>query len=300
MDTIEGMRTFASVVSAGSFTGAADRLDMSSALVSKYIGQLEERLSVRLLNRTTRSLSLTDVGRVYHERCVQLLEEFDELEDAVQDTQTEPKGKLVVSAPTTFGESYLTPAAAEFLKEHPGIRLDLHLSDRFVGLADEGFDLAIRIGELPDSALIARRLAPARVVACATPGYLKRKGTPRHPAELVRHDCIMDTNYHTGPQWPFAIDGKRITIKVNGRFLVNSARATRVMALTGAGIGLCPLFAVGDAVKTGQLRIVLDEFEAFDLGIYAVYLQSRHLAANVRVFVDFLIKHFSTTREWEQ
>jgi len=300
MDTIEGMRTFASVVSAGSFTGAADRTGMSSALVSKYIGQLEERLSVRLLNRTTRSLSLTDVGQAYHERCVQFLEGFDDLEAAVQVSQAEPKGKLVVSAPTTFGETYVTPAVAAFLEEYPGVHLDLRLSDRYVGLAVEGFDLAIRIGELPDSALIARRLASARVVACATPSYLKRRGTPRHPDELVRHDCIVDTNYRAGTQWPFAIDGKRITVKVNGRFVVNSCRAIRVMALTGAGIALCPLFAVGDAVKNGQLRVVLDEFEAFDFGIYAVYLRNRHLAANVRLFVDFLIKYFRSTSEWAQ
>jgi DNA-binding transcriptional LysR family regulator len=172
------MRTYAAVVATGSFTAAADRLGISKALTSKYVGQLEDRLGVRLLNRTTRKLSVTEVGQVYYQRCGQLLEDFEELEAAIKDQQSAPQGNLVVAAPTTFGENQLTQAVADYLDEQPGVSVELVLADRFVNIVDEGFDLAVRIGKLPDSNLIARRLAPVRVVACASPDYLSRHGTP--------------------------------------------------------------------------------------------------------------------------
>lgn len=298
MDTVAGMKTLIAVVDAGSFTGAAERLGMSTALASKYVGQLEKRLGVRLLHRTTRSLNLTEIGQVYVERCRNLLNDFDELEAAVQDRQSAPRGGLIITAPTTFGEMYLTPALARFMAGYPEITVELRLTDRFVGLAEEGVDLAIRIAELEDSSLIARHLAPARVVACAAPAYLERFGEPARPEDLTDHNCIVDTNFRISGGWPFLIDGKRITISVSGRFSVNSAQAARAMVVAGAGIGLVPTYAIGEDIKNGRIVPLLMSHEALDLSVYAVYLPNRHLTAKVRAFIDFMVGEFGSRRDW--
>lgn len=298
MDTITAMRTFAAVASAGSFTGGANRLGLATNLASKYVGQLEARLGLRLLNRTTRRVSLTEAGRAYLERCVPLLEEFDALEAAVQDRQARPSGKLIIAAPVTFGEKYLAPAFADFLDVEPGISIDLRLSDRFVNLVDDGFDFAIRIAELEDSSLIAKRLAPARIVACASPDYLRQAGTPQHPLDLAAHACVIDTNFRAGAVWPFLVSGERITVKVSGRFSVNGADAVRSLALRNAGIALCPTYVVGKDINAARLVPVLSGFEAFKLGIFAVYPHNRHLAAKVRAAIDFLTERFNRP-QWD-
>ncbi len=300
MDSITGMRTFITVVRAGSFTAAAQRLNMSTALVSKYVGKLETRLGARLLNRTTRSLTLTEIGTVYYERGQQLIDDFDELEAAVQNRSADAKGKLVISAPITFGDMYLTTAIADFLDQHPALTVDLRLTDRFVSLIDEGIDVAIRIAELEDSALIARRIASTRIVACAAPSYLARHGVPDHPSDLARYHCIIDSNFRNGHLWPFTLEGQRKSIRVDGRFIVNSASAVRQILLRGAGIALTPTYAIGEDIARGDLVVVLEEFEALALGIYAIYLHQRHLAAKVRVFVDAMIERFSPTPKWER
>lgn len=299
MDVLTGMRTYIAVVSVGSFTAAAERLGISKALTSKYVGQLEEHLGVRLLNRTTRQLNVTEAGQAYYQRCRQLLEEFDELEAAIQDQQEAPRGRLVVAAPTSFGEMYLTRAVADYLDEQPGVSLELVLADRFVNIVDEGFDLAVRIGELADSSLIARRLAPASIAVCAAPAYLDRAGTPTDPRELESHSCVIDTNFHTADQWPFQRQGHRFSVKVNGRFRVNNALAAREMLLAGQGIGLCPTYVIGDELRDGRLQALLQEYEVFEHGVYAVYPHNRHLAAKVRTFVEFLVRHFGTSPEWQ-
>jgi|TARA_R110002072_G_scaffold2069_16_gene17448 DNA-binding transcriptional LysR family regulator len=300
MDTIDGMRTLVAVVKAGSFTAAAARLNISTALVSKYVGKLEERLGSRLLHRTTRSLALTEVGAVYYKRCQQVLADFDQLEAAVQHRNAAPSGKLIVSAPTTFGELYLTDAVADFLEQQPAMTLDLRLTDRFVGLVGEGIDVAIRIAELADSTLIARRLAPARVVACAAPAYLARHGTPREPADLTHHSCVVDTNFQNGPLWSFKEGGKPRMVKVGGRFSVNSAQAVRRMLLAGFGIGMIPTYAVGEDLQQGRLAVILEPFEALNMGVYAIYAHNRHLAATVRAFVDFAVKRFGSAPPWDR
>ena len=298
MDTIDGMRTFVAVVNAGSFTAAAERLNLSQALVSKYVGQLESRLGVRLLNRTTRRLSLTEVGRAYFERCVQLLESFDELEAVVQARHTAPRGQLRITAPVTLGELYLAPVIVEFLRAQPGISVDLRLSDRFVDLVDEGLDLAIRMGELKDSRLVARRLGSSRLVLCAAPDYLARAGTPAHPRELTGHACILDSNIRSFPSWPFQENGERFNVRVNGRLVVNSPRAARETTLAGEGIALCPDFVVGADLRDGTLVALLETFAVADRGIYALYPHSRYLAAKVRAFVDFLVACFADGPAW--
>ncbi|MEQ8689381.1 MAG: LysR family transcriptional regulator [Pseudomonadales bacterium] len=299
MDTIDGMRTFVAVVKEGSFTSAAKRRDMSTALASKYVSQLEDQLGVRLLNRTTRSLTLTEIGTVYFERCQQLLDDFDELEATVQDRDAAPRGTLIVSAPVTFGEMYLTDAMALFLAQHQEVRIDLRLTDRLVNLVEEGVDVAIRITELADSSLIARRLAPARVVVCASPEYLKRHRVPQRPDDLLEHCCIVDTNFRSGSLWQFIEDGGYKTINVDGRFTVNNAESVRRMLLADVGIGLIPTFAVGPDIREGRLEILLEEYEGSDLGLYAVYAHSRHLAAKVRAFVDFAVGSFGSSPEWD-
>ncbi len=300
MDIIVGMRTFVTVVEANSFTAAAERLDMSTALVSKYIGQLEQRLGSRLLNRTTRSLALTEIGKSYFERCGQLIDDFDELEAAVQNKSSVASGKLVVTAPVTFGEMYLASAIGDFLEQQPAITVDLRLTDRFVSLVDEGVDIAIRIAELEDSPLIARRLAPARLVICAAPSYLEKRGVPERPGDLIAHTCIIDSNFRNGVQWPFIIDGKHKTIKVSGPIAVNSAAAVRVMALKGSGIGLVPSYAVGEDIKQGRLVVVVEKYEIPSLGIYAVYAHNRYLATKVRAYIDFMATRFGPRPEWDQ
>ncbi len=293
MDTIAGMRTFAAVVEAGSFTAAAERIGMSTALASKYVGKLEDRLGVRLLNRTTRSLTLTEIGRVYFQQALQVIEDFDELEAAIQDRRSSPSGKLIVSGPATFGEMFLAPAASKFLEAFPDISIDLRLTDRFVNLVDDGIDLAIRIGELRDSGLIARRLAPSRIAICASPEYLDRYGVPVEPADLVNHNCVLDTNLRGSDDWPFTIDGQRQTVKVSGRLSVNSARATRDVLVAGDAIGLVPEYVVGEDIRAGRLVEILEPYKLPDLGIHAVYPHKRHVAVKVRTFIDFLASEFA-------
>lgn len=293
MDTIDGMRSFVAVVSAGSFKRGAARIGISPALISKYIGQLEERLGVRLLNRTTRSLALTEVGQAYFERCVRLIDEFDELEAAIQDKQAAPRGQLRISAPTTFGETFMAQAIIAFMEEAPEIAVDMVLSDRFVSIVDEGYDLAIRMGDLPDSSLIARRLTETRFMVYASRDYLKKHGEPRIPEELEQHECVIDTNMRNPVQWPFKVDGKRANVRVNGRIKVNSARAVREMVLADKGIGITPAFIVRPDLNEGTVRCLLEDFEAVRLGVYAVYPHNRHLAVKVRTFVDYLVKYFA-------
>lgn len=290
MDILTCMRTYAAVVIAGSFTQAAERMGISRALTSKYVGQLEEHLGVRLLNRTTRKLNLTEVGQAYYHRCRQLIDDFDELEAAVRQQQESPQGELRITAPTTFGESYLTPLIAEYLKQQPGVSIELVLADRFVNIVDEGFDLAVRIGSLDDSSLIARRLAPMGVSVCASPLYLKAAGLPLHPRDLQQHNCVIDTNIKDPEQWVFMERERLYRIRVKGHFRVNSAQAVREMLLTGAGIALCPRYVIEEDLRAGRLALLLREYQATEYSLYAVYPHGRHLAAKVRTFVDFLVE----------
>lgn len=300
MDTLDGMRAFAAVAQVGSFTRAAEQLGLSTALVSKYVGKLEDRLGVRLLHRTTRSLTLTEIGAAYLERCRVVLDDFDDLEASVQDRQGQPRGHLVMTAPLTFGEMYLTTSVAKYLDMYPEMTVDLRLTDRFVGLIDEGVDLAIRIAELTDSALVARRLASVRVITCASRRYLEEHGSPSTPFDLSDHPCIIDTNFRTPFSWSFQVDGERLNIPVKGRFAVNSASASRAMVLNDAGIGMVPTYAICDDVRAGHAVPILEQFEASNLGVYAVYLPNRHLASKVRTFIDFLIDEYGPMPIWER
>jgi DNA-binding transcriptional LysR family regulator len=292
MDTIDSMRAFLAVADEGNFTKAANKLGQTVNMVSKKVAALEARLAVQLLNRTTRHVSPTETGRSYAEECRRLLEDFDAVERSATRTHTSPKGHLKIAAPTNFGERFVAPAAARFLSEYPDITAEVCLADRFVDIVAEGFDVALRIGTLEDSSVIAKKLAATDLHICASPEYLAKHGTPSNPADLSAHSCVIDTNVRTGEQWPFEIDGKSSFVKISGRLKVNSAEAARAATLNGAGISICPAYIVKEDIGAGKLVRLFGAMPAPNMGIYALYPHNRHLAAKVCSFVRFLQQHF--------
>jgi molybdate transport repressor ModE-like protein len=296
MDTIDGMKAFAQVVETGSFTEAARRLGMSTALASKYVRQLETRLGAQLLNRTTRSVSPTEVGTAYWERCNRLIKEFEELEDSVSDQHGQPRGQLRIAGSRAFGEDLLVPAIATFLESYPEISIDLLLDERMIDLVAEGYDVAVRVGALTDSSLIARRIAAYPYFICASPAYLAAQGTPNTPRDLPGHRCIVNTGISPANQWHFAINGQKTQVTVPATVRVNTAQATATLVKAGQGIGLCLYSTVAADLASGALVRVLRQFEAYDRSVYAVYPHSRHLSGKVRAFVDHLLTTFAAAR----
>ena len=293
MDILQTMRTFCAVVSEGSFIKGAESLGISSALASKYVGQLEERLGVRLLNRTTRSMALTEAGQAYFDECSQLIDDFDLLEKVTRDRQSTPVGHLRISAPVSFGQDRLSEALADFLKCHPGISIETKLTDRFVNVVNEGFDLAIRIGKLEDSSLIARKLMPVSICLFASPEYLAKHGTPTIPKDLTQHQCIIDINHRSRNNWQFETANGTVVIAVSGQYVTDSADSCRKMALCGVGIGYAPAFVVKDDIKAGRLVPLLTDLTFPEHNLFALYPHSRHVATKVRVCVDFLANYFA-------
>jgi len=292
MDKFQEMRTFVAVVDAGSFVGASDALEMSKAAVSRYVGELESRLGVRLLQRTTRKLSLTEEGEVFYARCNELLANVDEAEAEVTSRSGEAIGLLKVSVPVTFGELHLAPLWAKFMARHPKVALDVTLSDRVVDLVEEGFDAAVRIASLPASSLISRKLTSTRVVLCASPTYLKRHGAPRHPADLAHHAVLAYTLRAMGEHWEFEGPEGRIDVKVAPKFRSNSGGTNRIGALHHLGIILEPSFRVGEDLRSGALVEVLPKYRSTELGVYAVYPTRKHVSPKVRMLVEFLVEAF--------
>ncbi|MGP1255608.1 MAG: LysR family transcriptional regulator [Kiloniellales bacterium] len=292
MDTLQGMRTFAAVAARGSFTGGAKRLGISTKLASKYVRQLEERLGAQLFHRTTRSVTLTETGEVYYQRCQPLLDQFDELEGLVQTRQSDLAGPIRLTAPTGFGSNQLVRALKPFLAHHPKVAVELHLSDHHVSLVDQGFDLAIRFGALKDSSLVARKLMDMRIVCCASPDYLKANGTPGEPAALADHNCLLQASAGPSDQWEFRLDGQIQAVAVRGNFRANSPRAVAQMASDGLGIARMPLYTAEPFIESGHLRLLFEAQEAKVIGLYAVYPPGRHLTARIRAVIDHLTDHF--------
>lgn len=288
MDRIDLMNTYIAVANAGSFTGAAQRLGMTPQLVSKYVRALEDQLGVQMFIRSTRSVRLTETGAAYLEKCTQLLEDFEELSAAVRNDHRAPQGKLTVAAPATYGELFLADTLAEFARIYPRVQIDLRLSDHYVSLLEEGVDVAIRIGQLDDSSFVARKISETRLTYSASPIYLARRGAPRNPSEILDHDCIIDSNFRAGISWPFSGPNGAEHIDVNGRLRADSASVARRFALKDCGVLLSPEYVVADDIKSGRLVPVLENHWPATLGIFAVYLENRHLSAKVRVFVDFM------------
>lgn len=292
MGSFARMQAFVRVAECGGFTAAAQRLGRSKALLSKQVRELEDELGVRLINRTTRQLSLTEAGQVYLREAVDILQRVDDLDSLVRDTHREARGQLRVTAPRTLGDGDLGRAVMEFLRREPLIGLELSLDDRFVDLVEEGFDVAIRVTDLADSSFIARKLAGFRIAVVARPDLVAATGEPKLPCELADLPCIVDANARTRGNWSFLVDGERVTVSVNGRIESNSPHACRLAALAGLGYAFVPMTLVRDDVAAGRLVTVLSEYEDERRGIYAIYPHKRHLSGKVRAFVDFLVQWF--------
>lgn len=296
MDRFLEMQTFSAVVDAGSFVRAADALSMSKAAVSRYVSDLEARLGVRLLHRTTRRLSLTEEGLVFHARCKELLAGLEEAEGELSSRNVVASGLLRINAPVTFGIHHLAPLWGEFIARHPKVTLDVTLSDQIVDLVEEGYDLAIRIATLPSSTLVSRRLASTRMVLCATPKYLAQHGTPRQPSELAQHAVIAYSYWSTKDEWHFDGPHGGVSVRTQPRIRTNSGETCRAAALAHQGIVLQPSFLVGADLSAGSLIELMPEYSAIKLGIYAVYPTRKHLSPRVRALIDFLVAFFAKTK----
>ena len=299
MDRLDEMAAFAAVAEARSFTQGAKRLGVSGAQVSKLVARLEDRLGARLLNRTTRDVSLTDTGRAYLERAKTLIEDFEALEGSVRD-EAGPRGLLRISAPVSFGYRELSPALLDFAEAYPDIALEVFYADRMVNLVEEGFDVAVRIGRLADSSLIARRLAPVSIVACASPAYLQAHGEPQSPAELARHTTIIDLNAAEPNLWGFGKDGACREVRVQGRLRFAGAETCLAAAERGFGVARAPDFIAAPWLRDGRLTPVLCGYEPETVAVHAVYPHARHLAAKVRAFVDFLAARYAGEPAWRR
>ena len=300
MDRIEAMRAFVAVVNEGSFTRAADRLETSPQLVSKYVSQLETHLGVRLLNRTTRRLNLTEAGTQYHQRARQVLTDIDDMEHQLGDLQTQAQGLLRISAPVSFAIRHLAPLLSEFQKAHPAVGIDLQLNDRKVDIVEEGFDIALRIGHLKSSSLIAKRLAPVRLVLCASPDYLKQHGTPQCPEELSHHRYLQYSYMDIEPGHPLQKWLQAGRQESEGGMVSNNGDVLVEAAIAGAGIALQPTFIAGKAIREGKLKVILPEYEPQPMALYAVYAHRQLLASKVRSFIDFVDGFFGQTPYWDR
>ena len=298
MDTLTSMKVFTTVVDAGSFAAAAERLDISRAMASKYVAQLEEQLGTRLLHRTTRKLRLTETGAAYHERCQHILGEISEAEAQAANLTLQPRGTLRLAMPISFSLRHVTPLLAGYLRQYPEVSIDATLSDRYGDLIEEGFDLALRIGPPPEGNLIARRIASDRFAICATPAYLEKHGTPATPEDLARHNCLLYSYSSAGTSWRLrGPDGAEHNVKVSGSLRANNGDLLNQLGADGIGILRQPCFLVGAQLRDGRLIEVLKEYRSDPIGIYAVYPSRRHLSAKIRTFVDYLAAHLKLAAE---
>lgn len=297
MDKIDGMQAFVSVARLGSFTAAADRLALSPQLVSKYVSQLESQLNTRLLNRTTRKVHLTEAGERYFQRAQQLLIDIEEMETQLTDMQTEARGQLRISAPVSFSTQHLAPLLHDFRRANPGVTIELQLNDRKVDIVDEGFDVALRIGRLKSSSMIAKKIAPVRLVMTASPEYLKQYGQPTTPEELKGHRYLRYSYLESDSSLPhdeWLRQGERQPVLVcnNGDILTQAA-------IAGDGIALQPTFICGEALASGTLVQLMPEYEPEPMGLYAVYVHRQLMASKVRAFIDFIDGYFGAPPYWD-
>lgn len=298
MDRFQALSAFAKVVDTGSFARAAERLDVSVSTLSRQVAQLEAHLEARLLHRTTRRLSLTETGRVFYERCVQLLADLEEAEESASLQTVRPRGTLRLTCGVTFGERHLAAAIGEFLARYPAMRLDVELSDRAVDLVEEGFDAAVRIGPIGSLSLVGRKIGETRLVCCAAPSYLKRRGEPMKPEELSAHACLTYEYSAWKDVWPFRdAEGHERGARIAGPVHANSGLFLVALAVAGVAIVVEPDFVVGPEVRAGRLVPILRRFALPPASIHVMYPSRRHLSAKVRVFGDFLAQRF-VKPEW--
>lgn len=288
MDRLQEMQTFCAVVDAGSFVAAAEALGISKAAASRYVGELESRLGVRLLHRTTRRLSLTPEGEVFVVRARELLSGVAEAEAEVTQSRDIARGILRINAPVSFGISHLARLWGEFRRRYPEVELRVDLADRLVDIVEEGFDLAIRVGRLQSSSLISRRLTSTRLRVCAAPDYLAAQGTPAVPADLAKHQIIGYSHFSTGDEWHFNGPDGEVSVRVRPWMVANNGETCVAAAVAGQGLVLQPGFLVNGAIAQGELMPVLDEYPLRELGVYALYPTRRFVSPKVRAMVDFL------------
>lgn len=300
MEDLERMAIFAAVVEARGFSEAARRLGLSKSVVSKQVTRLEKNVGARLLHRTTRSMSLTEAGAVFYEHCARIVEEQAQARLAVGRFHAGPRGTLRIAASVAFGTLHIAPALPDFLARHPEIRVDMVIGDRLVDLADEGFDVAVRIVAEPGPNLVARRLAPVNRKICATAAYFRRHGTPRTPADLARHNCLTYTHSNPRDLWRLRGPDGDIEVPATGNLRLNDDEALSAAVLGGLGVALLPTFIVGRDLQAGRLRAVLSGYVPAERHIYAAWLPTRHLPAKVRAFVDFLRERFGPEPYWDR
>jgi DNA-binding transcriptional LysR family regulator len=300
MDRLECDRMFIAVMKTGSFTTAADRLGTSSGQASKLVSRLEAHLGVRLLNRTTRSVSPTEAGQAYYERLHPLIDEFDTLDLDIRNISQSPRGRLRLTAPLTFGILELAPALSSFAGLYPDIELDVSFSDRVIDLVEEGFDMAVRVGQPGDSSLIIRKLCAVRIVVVGAPAYIERHGAPQTPEDLQHHACIIDTNFRDPNRWPFR-DGSGTArgVAISGRIRYSNTEACLQAVEAGLGLACVPGFVAGDAIRSGRVVRLLQEFEPAPYDVHLLYPHNRHLAAKVRLLGDSLVERYRGAPRWE-
>ena len=302
MDRLTSMNVFAAVGRLGSFAAAAEELDISNAMCSKYISNLEDNLGARLLNRTTRQLSLTDVGSAYHEKVIDILTEVEAAEQCVSELQNNPVGILHIMSPPSFGSFHITRAIKGYKKKYPEVEIELIMSDDFESLVDMGVDLAFRVGELEDSSVVALKLSSSRLIVCASPEYLKDNGTPQIPGDLNGHVCMsMSNNLIFSPQWTFNAEGIETTIDTRTNYLKsNQADSLRVAAINGSGLVQLPTYMIGLDIQSGRLKPVLEDYEPEPLPINLIYAHRKHVSIKIRSFVDYMKYYFETPPYWDK
>ena len=301
MDTMGAIPVFVAVVQYGGFSPAARFLGISKSAVSKRISQLEQQLGVKLLHRTTRKLSLTEAGEHYFEHALKANLAARDAEDAVAQLQGEPQGRLRINTPMSFGRLHMAPMIPEFLKKYPKIRIELVMDDKVVDLVTGGFDIAIRGGALPDSSLVARRLAPLNSVLCASPEYLHREGQPQQLDDLLQHNCLSFSYSNDVKEWSFSKDNQRHSVVVSGSYQVNNSEALLEAVRQGLGIARLPTFVAGPDIRAGTLVALFSEYKMPAVEINAVLIERQYMPAKVRVFLDFALEYFgSETPYWEQ
>jgi DNA-binding transcriptional LysR family regulator len=301
LDRVTGMQVFSRVAALGSLSAAGRALNLSQTMVTKHIGALEDRIGVKLLHRSTRRLTLTEAGRSYLEACERILAEIDEAEASASLDRIEPRGILRLNVPLTFGFREIAPALPEFGRLYPSVSVEMGLNDRYVDLIEEGWDLAIRIGRLKDSSLVARRLAPCRTALCAAPGYLEARGSPRTLSDLKDHNCLGYTlpSAVGAERWSFGRDGDTV-VEVSGNLRANNGDALLAAAIAGQGVIYQPTFLVGDGLREGLLVRLLPNEPTYELGVHAVLPSGRQTPAKVRDFVDFLGRRFAPAPVWDR
>ena len=299
MQDLNDMVTFARVVQANGFSEAARRMGASKSRISKAIAKLERSLGARLLNRSTRGLSLTEAGAVFYEHCNRIIEEAEQAAQLVGQLHSEPRGVLRVTTSVAFGTLHVAPALPQFLARYPDVRVDMAITDRIVDVVEEGYDVAIRIVPEPPLNFVARELAPVRRVVCATHEYFARNGVPLRPEDLRRHNCLHYTHFSTQGEWHFTGVNGPLSVPVSGNLRINDDEALSQAVLGGLGVALLPTFIIGDQIQSGQLQAVLSDYLPLARRVYAVYLQSVHLPPKVKAFVDFLRARFGPQPYWD-